>query len=556
MSRRHTRPAISEMMGLRGPGRPADRTGAKHVRQKAIGIIAVLSGVLALTMGLVSCGGGGVKGPGRAAVVATSDGRALGVVTAGYRAFLGIPYAAAPIGSLRWKAPVAGAVWKGVRDATHLASPCLQLANGTPTGARGSENCLYLNIYTPTTTHGARPVLIWLHGGGFTAGSGNDVDPAMFVERNNEIVVTVNYRLGPLGFLALPALTAESGTNSSGQFGLLDQASAVRWIHDNIGFFGGSAQNLTLGGQSAGAISTCLQMTSPVARLVRRVILDSGCSQWSPGLVPAQQQGERVARVAGCSPTALSCLRALPVQDVLKAAYGPGKPAGVTWLPPTGGSVYPRTVQSAIKAHTIAVTSVLQGTTAQEGTLFVQPGYDSTEKRLKPADYTAALQSDFGGIAKAVARLYPAAGFASPGEAMSAAVTDGEFACSAVAADEAFAASGTAYASEFADPKPPPVGIAFTPTFPLGSFHGSDLSYVFRTPGTSLSAPQRVLSEQMMRYWGHFIEDGDPNGGGNPAWSRVEPRTSRVLVLTPAGTTMDGTFASRHRCAEWAAIAQ
>ena len=266
-------------------------------------------------------------------VVATAHGSVRGAAGPnGGRVFQGIPFAASPTGELRWRPPQPTAPWSGVRDATAPASPCPQLPltllpDGGPvlpgdsnrTGST-SEDCLYLNVWTPARTGGrSRPVLVWLHGGGNTYGAGSDYNGAALAARG-VVVVTVNYRLGALGFLAHPALSDESAEHASGDYGLMDQQAALRWVRRNIGAFGGDRNRVTLGGQSAGSVDTCLHITSPTAKgLFHRAVQQSGSCVADDALTPltlaaAEKKGQSFAASVGCAdPSRVpACLRALP----------------------------------------------------------------------------------------------------------------------------------------------------------------------------------------------------------------------------------------------------
>ena len=223
------------------------------------------------------------------AVVNTRSGAVRGVVRGAYRVFQGIPYAAPPVGRLRWRPPQPAAHWKGIRDATRPGSPCAQLPLTVLPGGKAilpgasnltgstSENCLYLNVWTPARPTHPRPVFVWFHGGNDIYGAGSDYDGSKLAVEGGVVVVTVNYRLGPLGYLALPALSAQSPDHTSGDYGLMDQVAALRWVRANIAAFGGNPNQVTVGGQSAGAWAGCDLIASPAARgLFERAILESG----------------------------------------------------------------------------------------------------------------------------------------------------------------------------------------------------------------------------------------------------------------------------------------
>jgi para-nitrobenzyl esterase len=254
-------------------------------------------------------------------VVSTENGPVSGTVSSTGRQFLGIPYAAPPVGALRWKAPAAPQKWTTARDATHVGSTCPQSAS--PFGqASTNEDCLFINVYTPPVGPAGGllrndPVLVWFHPGAFQFGEGSDFNPRQLVARTL-VVVTINYRLGALGFLANPALTAE-GSGSSGNYGVLDQQAALRWVKKNISQFGGNPSKVTIAGQSAGGLSVHTHLVSPgSASLFQQAIVESGAYTLTPPtLAQAEAQGTAYATSVGCGAQDLACLRAVPVATLL-----------------------------------------------------------------------------------------------------------------------------------------------------------------------------------------------------------------------------------------------
>ena len=270
----------------------------------------------------------------------TFSGPVRGMVSsAGVREFLGIPYAAAPVGNLRWRPPVPHGPWFQTLDATQFASHCPQTPS--PFGiASTTEDCLFLNVFTPDSNAGAigglRPVMVWIHGGALVDGESNDYDPTAFV-KDGVIVVTINYRLGILGFLVHSAFAAEKtdpdrdgdfAAGSAGDYGLMDQQLALHWVRDNIVFFGGDPLNVTIFGESAGGLSVFSQLASPsAANLFQKAIIESGAyNQTTQTLATAEAAGTAFATAAGCSSQTGACLRALPVSTILANQ----NPAGYT----------------------------------------------------------------------------------------------------------------------------------------------------------------------------------------------------------------------------------
>jgi para-nitrobenzyl esterase len=496
-------------------------------------------------------------------VVRTDHGLVRGLDQHGAREFLGIPYAAPPTGANAWRPPQPFPPWHGVRPATKPGHDCAQtgsLATGVPTTST-FENCLFLNVYTPPRAQGRPlPVMLWIHGGGFTGGAGRIYDGAVLAARHHVIVVTINYRLSAFGFLALPSLDAESPDHSSGNYGLMDQQAAMRWVQNNAFAFGGAPGDVTIFGESAGGASVCANMASPTAfGLFSRAIAESGCIFPTPAKQVAERQGTALAKRLGCTTaaTAAACLRTKPVAAILKAEPS----AGLSWGPVAAGGTLPASPLSAFEAGQYQHVPLLQGTNHDEGRFFVGIEFDVLGHHpLTAAQYPRVVAAQFGAkAAKAILAQYPLTAFASPDLAFAKVLTDSEFSCPALLADILTQRSGT-YAYEFSDPSPPnDFGIKFT--FPLGAAHSTELQYVFGkvplldiTP--SFKPDQAALSAQMMRYWTHFAAAGNPNGGTAPHWARFGGGTPQLQELIPKATApeSEAVFAGFHQCAFWATI--
>lgn len=346
--------------------------------------------------------------PVAATTVHTHDGPVRGAAHDGYRTFEGIPYAAPPVGRLRWAPPRHAAPWSGVRDATEPASACPQPTGEVPGGST-DEDCLHLNVTTPGGAGPARPrpVIVWLHGGGFTTGAGSSYDAHRMATRGDVVVVTVDYRLGALGFLA------HSGLPGSGTFGLADQQAALRWVRAEIGAFGGDVYNVTLAGESAGGYSVCAQLASPsAAGLFDRAIIESGpCTgrpdrPFAPSSVPlstARAAGADLASKVGCGSAhdVLSCLRRVQVSRLLAAQETDQHPAHTTPLLPGDPA-------AAITAGRFHHVPVLIGNNHDEGNGWaagiIQAGYPVT-----PGTWPDVAATFFPspGQAQAIVREYP-----------------------------------------------------------------------------------------------------------------------------------------------------
>jgi para-nitrobenzyl esterase len=493
------------------------------------------------------------------AVVRTEGGALRGSVGDGFRTFVGIPFAAPPVGSLRWQPPRLARPWHGVRDATVPGSPCPALptiiAGDSSKGGSTNEDCLYLNVSTPSRVRQRLPVMVWIHGGGFVNGAGTDYDASVLTVKADAVVVTINYRLGPFGFLALPGLSGEARDHSSGNFGIQDQQAALRWVQRNIAGFGGDPRNLTIFGESAGGVSVCAQLASPKSSgLFQRAITESGpCTARLRTLPTAEAAGVALAGKLGCADAAtqVACLRAKPVAAILAAGGGSLGAFG----PVVGGSVLPRQIPEAISSGRFNHVPVMEGTNHDEYRLFVAALFDIQGTPVTAAQYPALLQAQFGAAAPIVLAAYPLADFASPSLALATVITDAGFACPARAANRLLADQVRTFAYEFNDPNAPEFLIT-DPVMPLGAFHAAEIPYVFQpTDAAALfNADQLALSEQMIRYWSRFAANGDPNGLRTPSWPRYSTRSDRIQSLAPRATQPISTFAADHNCAFWASL--
>lgn len=526
-----------------------------------------LAAALILASGVLSVGGlstGAAAAASRGAgpafsaplVVPTDKGLVSGLDAANAREFFGIPYAAPPVGDLRWQPPQAAQPWTGVRNATAPGNTCAQI--GSPASGVGttstSEDCLYLNVYTPKTlSPQPLPVMVWIHGGSDTGGAGSIYDGSVLANKGHVIVVTINYRLGAFGFLDLPGLT-----RGSGDYGLLDQQAALRWVQRNALFFGGDPGNVTAFGESAGAGNVCDNMASPTATgLFRHAIAESGCLLPGTSNQAGQAQGTALAAQLGCTDAAtqVACLRGKPVTDLLGAAASYG------WGPVTGTPVLPEQPSTAFADGQYDHVPLLQGTNHDEGRFFVAFAYDYTGNPLTAAEYTQLAQATFGPGAPLVLAEYPLSAYASPDLALSAVLTDEGFSCPAVRADQLTEGS-VSYGYEFSDPNPPVSFGLTTLTFPLGAAHATELQYLFQRVPVADTVPaftpaQFELSDQMIEYWTRFAATGNPNGGsGTPFWPRYTASQPDIQELVPSATAPETSaqFSTDHHCAFWTSL--
>jgi para-nitrobenzyl esterase len=507
----------------------------------------------AVTLAAASCTGtSGAARPPRPhspLLVSVADGELHGKASGSTDEFLGIPYAAPPVGPLRWRAPQPAARWHGIRPATRFAPHCAQPA-GVFGRASTSENCLYLNVYVPARHRAGRlPVMVWIHGGGFVGGESDDYNPSGLVA-DGVIVVTINYRLGALGFLADSALAAHPG-GPAGDYGLMDQQAALRWVHGNIRAFGGNPANVTIFGESAGGQSVLLQLMSPGARgLFAKVIAESGGYAQPPGsLASAEAAGRAFAAKTGCASNTAQCLRSLPVATILADQDQTGASADID------GQVLTEPMKTAFTSGDFSHVPVIDGSNHDEWRLFVAlatfEGHPVTRANYLPM--IASTLHVSRSIATAIAGQYPLSAYKSPALAMSAVGTDAIFSCPTLLLDQAMSAYTPLYAYEFSDenaPAPYP-----SPGFPYAATHASELQYLFGLPSTShgtLSSRQQQLAAAMRQEWTSFAKSGAPTAAGAATWPRFTAAAPDMLSLVPPEPALDTGFATEHHCGFWA----
>ena len=528
------------------------RSGARrNTRIGAIGALAVVAASVIVH--------GAVAGPaptisarvGSRLVVATTDGSIRGKPAGAMDEFLGLPYAAPPTGPLRWRPPHPPARWRGIREATQFAPHCPQ-----PTSYFGvastSENCLYLNVFVPSAgSNHPLPVMVWLPGGALLVGESNDYNPAGLVRRG-VIVVTVNYRLGALGFLAHPALASTPG-GPSGNYGLEDQQTALRWVQANIGRFGGNRRNVTLFGESSGGLSVLAQLASPGARgLFSRAIAESGTYNLTQTpLATAEAAGKAFAAKAGCASQTAACLRSLPVKAIVENENFAG------YRPDIDGSVLTQSIGSALADGQFNRVPVISGTNRDERRLFVAQSQLPPEDGppVTAANYRAMIGAMLGvpaTAAPAIAAEYPLTAYPSPALALGAVGTDAIFACPALTVDQSLSKYVPTYAYEFSDRSAPelylpPVG------FPYGAAHESEVQYLFNLSNTRYPAPlspaQQDLATAMQQDWTGFAKAGAPT---TSAWPRFDSSSQQMLSLVTPQPRVQTSFAAEHHCAFWA----
>jgi para-nitrobenzyl esterase len=528
---------------------------------------------------------------GSSPVVTISDGPIQGHVDGSVYAFLGIPYAARPVGDLRWKEPQPPTPWTGVRDGSQFGNRCAQNASSTNmTPASTTEDCLYLNVWTPNPSASTLPVMVWIHGGGNFGGSASDplppvvggpnaADGGYFYEgshlsANGVVVVTLNYRLGLFGFFPHPGLVAEG--SKAGNQGLWDQRFAMQWVQANIAKFGGDPQNVTIFGESAGAGNVCLHVASaPNPTLFMRAISESGgCTTRLPTLAEAQPLALGVATEVGCpgagavddggaqdggpadaslddasATDSLACLRRLTTEALL-ATNEENTSAGLAeiFTAVVDGDFLTDQPRSLFQRGSTAKVPYLLGSNNDEAMLFEVGVTPVTDQ----AGLSAAIAQNYGGDAGAtLAALYPLSefdgGYPNPFQAaLTRMKSDQMLICPTLDSAQLSAAQGVpagvpAYAYNF----------DISAAVFLGACHGSELPYVFGT-GTQLTAgsQQAAASALMERYWTRFAAMGSPSGGSDPTWPSFSASNNRRMQFTLEGPSIVLNFHATE-CAYW-----
>jgi carboxylesterase type B len=494
-------------------------------------LTAALAAAMALV--LVQVPVAGAQGDG--GVVRTDKGAVRGTVTSTYRTFGNIPFAAPPVGENRWRDPRPVTPWQGVRDATTPAPMCAQKSDLGQPGSQ-TEDCLYLNVTTPAgQPTRPRPVMVWIHGGSFTSGSGSMYDARALATKNDVVVVTINYRLGVFGYFGYPGLTG------SGAFGIADQQAALKWVQRNARAFGGNSRNVTVFGESAGGLSVCAQLASPrAAGLFAKAIIQSGaCGLNSPAFTepgkfvnvwkPRAEVEKLGVGTVGCAD--IACLRAQPVATLLTVHGQFAAPAYDTAVLP----IDPVLAQRTGRMHHVPT---MVGSTHDEMTLFVPIIYPQP---VPETSYKEQLVAMFGKNADKVAAQYPVNGNSDARDEIARLLTDKSWSCTSRTARKELGRHARVSGYEFAD-KNVPVFFPGMPPFPggYGAFHASELPLLFDF-GVALTPGQRELSDYMIAAWGRFARTGDPG------W--------RADVQSLAPGAIGGTdFARDHQCAFWSSI--
>jgi para-nitrobenzyl esterase len=447
-------------------------------------------------------------------LVHTQSGWVRGTRADGAQAYLGLPYAASPVGVLRWRAPRPARSWTGVRRATRFAPACMQTGVSMPgeTPPAVSEDCLYLNVWTPPHRMVRAPVMVWIHGGGYTNGSA--AMPLYWgdrLARRGVVVVNLGYRLGPLGYLALPELSRESPDGVSGDYGLMDQIAALQWVKRNIAAFGGDPGNVTIFGQSAGSMSVSMLMASPRAKgLFQRAIGQSGGLfeplQLAPSYQLPQAEKDGQAYAASLGATSLPALRALPAGRLLEGE------AGMVSHPVIEPGVLPLSPYDAFVAGRQNSVPLLVGSNAEEARSLTDL------KPVRAASFAADITKSFGPLPPQILAAYPFAGDDEARNARAGLERDLRFGWDMWAWARLQAPRGPVYMYHFTERPPFPADSARAG---WGASHFAELWYMSDHLGQETwawTAADRRLADAMAGYWVNFAKTGNPNGPGLPAW--------------------------------------
>jgi len=484
-----------------------------------------------LALVFISCA---CSSPSLTTTVEVTGGTIEGVEQEGIFSYKGIPFAAPPVGDLRWKAPVPVEPWTGVKNADAFGPACMQAANAMGNTAPVSEDCLYLNVWTSAKkTDEKRPVIFWIYGGGFSGGSTSIpmYDGTGFAKKG-VVMVSGAYRVGPFGFLAHPELSSESG-KGSGTYGLADMIAGLKWVRENIDRFGGDPSNVTIFGHSAGGMAVNMLAASPVAKgLFQRVICMSGGSmaplQTSnpggiglgiPTLKLAESTGEEFLKKLGAEDIeAARALSADDIQNSLGRGMGGG---GLRFRPVADGYIIPGDIYSLYQSGRFNDTPILAGNTSDELGSFRGPG------NITAAQFEKQIKSQYGPQADNILSAYPHSTDAEAARSSKELSRDSTFAWSTWTWVRLQTEKGTGKAFEYYYDYHAPDA--------EGSGHGSDVPYAFQTlaggPQGEPAPEDLKLSDMISSYWVNFAGSGDPNGPGLPEWPAFEENDQKAMVF-------------------------
>jgi para-nitrobenzyl esterase len=512
-------------------------------------------------------------------LVQTKEGPVQGFLKDGVAEFLGIPYAAPPTGNLRWMPPQNHASWAKVLKATTFGNICLQVTTLGPFAgpANANEDCLYLNVYSPTIKPDPKrplPVIVWVHGGANVDGGSTDYDGSKLATQGHTVVVTINYRLGLLGFMANPAIDAEG--HPFANYGIMDQQAVLRWVQRNIVGFGGDRNNVTVGGQSAGSVDAESHVISPLsAGLFQHAIFESVLLEPST-LASAETKGTNFAIAAGCgsgaTPAVAKCLRSLSAQQIYTLSGTESTEAPYESNIIQDGQVLPSAAfTSVIAAGKFNHVPIMGGTTEDEQnfSLGITEYFESPRVPFSSTDYAnqiAAYNSTRypAGTGAKLQSLYPLGAYSSPQLALDAIGTDST-ACAQRYSQILYAKQVPLYYYEFDDRSAPSYFPAM-PGFEALAYHTSDIQYLFplwhggpQGIEHPLNRQQENLSDELVAAWTNFAWTGNPNGHGNFPWPLYTPnRANAPSILSETSPRLsaftDAQFSAKHQCSFWSSI--
>lgn len=533
--------------------------------------------ILRLAVVLVAGVGGGCSDPDETSndrtaqiqdgvVIDIKAGVVRGQLLDGVRTWRGLPYAATPTGTRRFRPPQPHPGWSEPLHALAHGRACAQASSFTDAfDPTSGEDCLYLSVASPAAApKSPLPVMVWIHGGAFVTGHGGEVktDPAKLVAHHNVVVVRINYRLGVSGFVHLPQLLANDGDEAAsadnasiGNVGLRDQVAALQWVQANIRAFGGDPNNVTVFGQSSGGLSVCALLTSPLSGgLFHRAIIQSGsCHVRLPSAAAAKKQSEALLDTVGCATATnpLSCLRSKPIEDLVSAAI-PGEklPGGLffgtvsqrVWTPFVDGDFLLQQPSWLMDQSNVHDVQVIVGSNKDDGRLF-QLGLLGGAAVKTDKEYLQAIGRRFGIKAHDIVAKYPPSKFGGHDLALAEVATDAFFTCPARRTAKALGAYAAVYRYHFEFPPMGSVGGG------LGVLHGAEVPYVFGNGAdgevAAMSADEAKVSALMQRYWVRFAKTGDPNSSvgavdSDPLWPKSDGKDAllRIKAAVESGSEL------------------
>jgi para-nitrobenzyl esterase len=526
------------------------RSGAKPAVTRGILLLA------AATIGLASADSvAHAQASAPTSIVHAPAGDLQGLAADGVGQFLGIPFAAPPVGDLRWQPPHDAPHWQQTLQATKFANTCVQPQRGVFASPSNTEDCLYLNVFTPKTEPdpaARQPVMVWFYGGGLFSGESNDYDGSKLARRGNVIVVTTNYRVGALGFFSHPAINAED--HPFANYGIMDQQSALRWVQRNIAAFGGDPGNVTIFGQSGGGTAVMSNLVSPLSKgLFHRAINQSGTRIAVTPPATMLKLGEEFAVSAGCADQSAKCLRSLTVNQVLDNQAGILRV--VPDFPTVDGTIIPHRALEAFSKGLFNQVPIMTGLVADEQAYFLPE--PNTRKPLTADDFNLYAASFGAAHTQTLLAKYPLASYPSPSLA-EIAMAQGFKACTARLLDQQWAKYVPVYAYQFADRTAP----SYFPdvSYPMRAYHTAELQYLFPRfrggQGTShpLNDTQERLSDLMVDYWTTFARTGTPDQSSNHAlapWPRYSVEKDNVLYLDLPGPKIADGYGKANDCDLW-----